>query len=117
MISLHEKSSKPTLRAHTQSPQGFFSTLVIALRDKISSLIHPLLHLIHVFLLREFASDDTEYDVLVLRQALQRLKASCSGCVVFEIVCINVQVLEELLCNTVVATFREVAAVDEIAAT
>lgn len=117
MISLHEKSSKATLRVHNRSPQGFFSTLVIALCDKISSLIHPPLHLIHVFLLREFASDDTEYDVLVLRQALQRLKASCSGCVVFEIVCINVQVLEELLCNTVVATFREVAAVDEITAT
>ena len=108
---------KPTLRAHTQSLQRFLSSLIVTLRYEISSLIHPLLHRLQVFHFREFASNNTEYDVLVRRQAFQWFEASCSRGIVLEVVCIHVHFLKQLLCNAIVATFGEVTAVDKVAAT
>lgn len=107
---------EPTLRAHPQPPQRIPSTLTIPPRHKVRSLIHPPLHLIQILQFRKLARDDAEDHILVLRQALQRLKASGSGRVVLEVVRVHVEIPEELLGDAVVAAFGEVTAVDEVAA-
>jgi len=54
--------------------------------------------------------------MLIPRQTLQRLEAAGARGVVLEILGVDVELLEHLLRDAVVAAFAEVAAVDEVSA-
>jgi hypothetical protein len=84
---------KPALRADTALLDSILARLPGALCNPISSLIDTSDHLILVLELGELRSDDAENNVLVLGQVRERLEASGAGCVVFEIVGVDVQVL------------------------
>ena len=82
-----------TLRADTALLDGVLVRLASALCDPLSSLVDTSDHLFLVLELGELRCDDTEYDVLVLGKVSKRLEASSTGCVVFEVVGIDVQIL------------------------
>jgi hypothetical protein len=90
------------------------SGLTDALSDDISCAIHPCNHLALVFQLREFGCDDTQNDILVLRQVLQGFETARTWSIIFEIEGGDVEVLEELGGYPVVATLGEMTRADEV---
>lgn len=107
-------TGKSALWADSNTIQGFFDSLVVALGDEFGGFQDALLHLFLVLQLGELASHDTQDDILVLGQDLEGLEATSTGSVVLKVVSINIQLLEELDGNTVIATLRKVTAVDEV---
>jgi len=109
-------TSKPTLRANATLLQRLLNRDPITLSNELGSLIHPLFHLLLVLELRELGGHDAQNDVLVAGQFFEGLEASRAGGVVLEVVGIDVELLEELGGDTVVAALGEVARADEVAA-
>ena len=107
---------KPTLRTNTHPLQRLPHTLSTTLRNKLRSLQNPPLHLLQILQRRKFTRNDAQNHILVFRERLQRFEAAGARGVVFEVVRVDVEVLEEFLGDAVVAAFGEVAAVDEVAA-
>ena len=108
--------SKATLGADTDLVQSSIERDVVTLSDELGSINDALLHLFLVFELGELASDDTEDDVLVRGKELEGLEAAGARGVVFEVVGVHVQLLEELDGNAVVTALGEVTAADEVTA-
>jgi hypothetical protein len=95
--------SKTTLRRNTHTLQSLLSRLPTALGNEISSLVHSLYHLLLVLQLRELASNNTQDNILVLGQMLQRLETSCARGIVLEVISIHIQILEEFGGNVIVS--------------
>ena len=108
--------SKTTLWANTDLVKRSIEGDVVTLSNKLSSINDPLLHLLLILKLGELASDNTQNDVLVSGQELEGLETTGARGVVLEVVCVDVQLLEELNSNTVVATLGEVPATDKVTA-
>lgn len=108
--------SKTTLRANTDLVKRSIEGDVVTLSDELSSIDDSLLHILLILQLGELASDNTQNDVLVSGQELERLETTGAGGVVLEVVGVDVQFLEELDGDTVVATLGEVAAADKVTA-
>ena len=106
---------KPTLRADSHPLKRLFLTLSIPIRDKLRRLEHPLLHLFEVLQLGELARNHSHDDILVLGQLLERLEATSSCSVVFEVVGVDIELFKELGGNAVVAAFAKVPRVYEVA--
>src|SRR5947209_2991814 len=85
---------KTTLRTNTTLLDCIFMRLTSALGDPIGGLIDASDHFILILELREFRGDDAENDVLVLWKMGQRLETTCTRRVVFEIVCVDIEVLK-----------------------
>lgn len=109
-------TSKATLRANTNLIKRLLQGNPVTLSNELSGIIDALLHLLLVLELGELGGHDTEDDVLVAGQLLERLEAAGARGVVFEVVGVDVEFLEELGGDTVVAALREVARADEVAA-
>lgn len=84
------------------------------LGNPVRSLVDTRNHLLLVLELGELRGDHTKDNILVLGQVLERLEATGAGCIVLEVVCVDVQVLEELLRNVVVCALGEVTAADVV---
>jgi hypothetical protein len=84
---------EPALRTDAALLDSVLARLSRALCDPISGLVDTSDHLVLVLELGELRCDDTEDDVLVLGQVGERLEATGTGCVVFEVVGVDVQVL------------------------
>lgn len=108
--------SKATLWANSDLVKRSIEGDVVTLSNKLSSINDPLLHVLLVLKLGELASDNAQNDVLVGGQGLERFETTGAGGVVLEVVGVDVQLLEELNSNTVVATFGEVPATDKVTA-
>lgn len=105
---------KATLRGNTNSVQRLLLGLSGTLRDQLRCLVHPPLHLLLVLQLGELAGEQTQNDVLALGEVLERLKATSTGSVVFQVVGVNVQLVKQLSGNVIVSTLGEVSASDEV---
>lgn len=109
------------LRAYAALLDSVLTRLSCALCDPVSGLVDASDHLVLALELGELRCDNAEDNVLVLRQVGERLEASGTGRVVFEVVGVNVQVLltlagrsgrsrgvkylEKLLGDIVISTF------------
>lgn len=109
--------SKATLWANADLVKRSIEGDVVTLSDKLSSINDPLFHLLLILKLSELASDNTQNDVLVGGQELERFETTGAGGVVLEVVGVDIQLLEELNSNTVLATLGEVPAADKVTAT
>jgi hypothetical protein len=126
---------KSALRAHTDRIQGLFSRLSAPLGNEVCGLVDPRNHFIFVLEFGEFGRYDAEDDVLVLWKVGEGLETASTRCVVFKVVCVDVEVLsfelvygaivkarrtsgylEELLGDDIVRTLREVTATNIVAA-
>lgn len=107
---------KSTLRTHPDPPQRLLPRLARAGSDKVGRLKNPLAHLVEVLELGELARNDAQHDVLVRRQLLERLEAARTLRVVLEKVRVDVDLVEELAGDAVVAAFAKVPAVGKVAA-
>lgn len=107
-------AGETALRADTDLVEGLLDGDVVALGDELGGVVDALLHLLLVLELGELAGHDTQDDVLVLGELLQGLEATGTGSVVFEVVGVHVELLEELGGDAVVATLGEVTAADEV---
>lgn len=85
------------LGADTALLDSILTGLTSALCDPVSGLVDASNHLILALELRKLRRDDAKHDILVFREVCERLKASGTGSVVFEIVGVDVQVLYNLL--------------------
>lgn len=100
--------AEPTLWTDSNSFQRFLPGLVRPFGDEVGSFIDSSLHLFFILELRPFRADDSDDDILVLRQALERLEPTGPLCVIFKVECVHVEILEKLLGNNVVAALGEV---------
>lgn len=107
---------KPTLRADTEPLQRLLARTPRPTGHHVRSRVHPCLHLLLILELGELARQDAQDDVFVLRQVHQRLEAAGARRVVLEVVRVDVQGLEELDGDAVVAALGEVARVYKVAA-
>ncbi|GFF43553.1 hypothetical protein IFM46972_07244 [Aspergillus udagawae] len=110
-------TGKTTLRADADLLEGLFNANVVALGDELGSFVDALLHLLLVLELGELAGYNAQDDVLVARQLLQRLEATGTGGVVLEVVGVDVELLEQLGSDAVIATLGEVTATNKVTAT
>lgn len=108
--------SKSTLRTNTNLVKGSVERDVVTLSDELGSINNAGLHLLLVLQSGELGSDHTQDDVLVGGQELEGLEAAGAGGIVLEVVGVDVQLLEELDGDAVVAALGEVTATDEVAA-
>lgn len=108
---------EPTLRTHPHPSQRFLPSLSVPLGDNFRSLINPALHLLLVFEFRELGRHDAEDDRFVLWEEGEGLKSAGTGSVVFEVVGVDVEGLEELGGDSVVGAFAEVAGADKVSCT
>lgn len=109
-------TSKPALRANTTLLQRLLNRNPITLSNELSSLIHPLLHRLLVLELRELRGHDAQNDVLVTGQFLEGLEAASTLGIVLKVVGVDVELLEELGGDAVIAALGEVARADKVAA-
>lgn len=108
--------SKTTLRANTNLVKCSIERDVVPLSNELSSINDPLLHLLLVLKFGELASDNTQNDILVGGQELERLETTGTGGIVLEVVGVDIQLLEELDGDTIIAALGEVAAADKVTA-
>jgi len=107
---------KATLRADTNLVERRIQRDVVTLSNDLGSVDNALLHLLLILHGGKLAGDDTQDDVLVGGEVLERLEATGTLGVVLEVVGVHVQLLEELDGDAVVAALGEVAAANEVAA-
>ena len=107
---------KSTLRTHAYPLQRFFPGLSIPFCNLLRRLENPLFQYLHPLHRGELARDQSQHDVFVPGQRSERLEPSCARSVVFEIVCVDVEILEEFGRDNVISAFGEMSPVDEIAA-
>lgn len=103
------------LGADAHALERLLAGLARALGHVIGSLVDALLHLAQVLELGELAGDDSHDDVLVGGQLGQWLEAAGAVRVVLEEVGVDVDLLEELGGDAVVAALGEVARVGKVA--
>lgn len=108
--------AESALWAHGNLLEGLLLGLTSALGDELSSLVDALLHLLLVLELAELSGNDTDNNVLVLRQELEGFEAAGTLSVVLQVEGVDVQVGEELLGDDVVGTLGKVTATNEVAA-
>lgn len=107
-------TGKSALRTNPNLLQGLLDGSAVTLRNELGRVEHPLLHLLLVLQLGELAGHHSQDHVLVLGQFLERLEASGTGGVVLEVVGVNVELLEQLGGDVVIATLGEVTATNEV---
>lgn len=83
-----------TLWTDTALLKSILARLACAFCNPISSLVDTSNHFILALELGEFRSDDTEHNVFILRKICKRFEAAGTGCIVFEIIGVDVQVLQ-----------------------
>ena len=83
-------AGKPALRAHANSDQSFFLAFSGPFTHPFHRFHNSRLHLIDVLHLREFACDDPQDHILVLRQILQRFEATSSWGIVLQVVSMHI---------------------------
>ena len=106
---------KPTLRAHTDRVQGLFSCLSASLGNEISGLIDPRNHLILVLEFGKFGGYNAKDDVLVLWEVGEGLETASTGCVIFEVVRVDLEVLgSKLVYNAMVKVKRTSGYLEEL---
>lgn len=106
---------EPALRAHPDPLQRLLPTLPGSTRHDLRGLVHPLPHLLLILHGGELGRDHPQNDVLVPRHVLERREPARARGVVFEVVGRDVQLLEELDGDAVVAPFGEVTGASEVA--
>ena len=89
-------TGKSTLRRNTNLQKSLFSTLTGSFSDKVCCLVHSLDHVLRIFQLGEFWSDDTKNDIFVLWEIFEWFESTCSWSIVFEVVRVDVQVLHSV---------------------
>jgi hypothetical protein len=98
---------KSALRAHTDGIQGLFPRLTATLGNEVCGLVDPRNHIIFVLKFREFGSYNAEDDVLVLWEVGEGFETASTGCVVFKVICIDIEVLSfELVYGNIVMARR-----------
>lgn len=85
---------EPALRADAALLDSVLARLTGTLCDPIGSLVDTRNHLVLVLELGELRCNYAKNDILVLWQVLERLKTTSARCVILEVVCVDVQVLE-----------------------
>lgn len=82
-----------TLWTNAALLESILARLPCAFRNPISGLVDTSDHFVFTLELGEFRGDDTKNDVFVLRKIRKRLEAAGTGGIVFEVICVDVQVL------------------------
>ena len=100
---------KSALRAHTDRIQGLLSRLSASLGNEVSSLVDPRNHLIFVLEFGEFGGYNAEDDVFVLWEVSEGLETASTGCVIFEVVCVDVEVLDIKLVYSAILKVRGIS--------
>lgn len=109
-------TGKATLRTHPDPLQCPVPGLSGPLGHKVRCLQHPLPQIPEVLQLRELTRDDTQDDILVGRELLEGLEAAGTVGIVLKEVRVDVDLVEQLGGDPVVATLAEVTAVCKVAA-
>lgn len=107
-------ASEPTLRAHPKLLHSLGITLTRTLCNVLGAFANSMHHLGFIFELRKLAGDDAKDSLLVRREMHKWSEGAGAFCVVLEEKCGDVELVEENLGNAVIATFAEMAGVDEI---
>lgn len=110
-------TSKPTLRTHSHPVQGLLSGLIGSFSDNVGGAIDSLSELLLIFQFCKFGCNNPQNDILVFGEMKQWLKSPSPRSVILQIECIDVEVLEELCGNVLVASFGKVTRSKEIACT
>ena len=110
-------SAEPALRTDADLLQCLITGLSSPFRHKFGSAVDAPFHRLLVLQLRELRADDTNDDVLILGQVLERLEAACPFRVVLQVEGVDVKVLEKLARNFVIRPLSEVSATNEVAST